>query len=123
MPTTQRTLDSLSGVGAVFFSQQFGLALAAQWGHSASGAASHTDFSLQEVAAGFRFSQHVGVAETDGWRAGSASEQHDFFFGAVGRDLRDSTSGRTCSGGSTPFSSAHVSFSSMVKQQQSPFQH
>lgn len=59
----------------------------------------------------------------DGSGVGSASEQQDFFFGVFGRAFRDSTNGRTCSGGSTPFSSAQVSFSSMVKQQQSPFQH
>jgi hypothetical protein len=95
MPTTQRTPDSLSGVGAFVFSQQFGLALAAQWGHSASGAVSHAGLSLQHVAGGFRFSQQVGGAETDGLAPGSTSEQQDFFFGDVGRDLRDSTSGRT----------------------------
>jgi hypothetical protein len=95
MPTTQRTPDSRSGVGAFVFSQQFGLALAAQWGHSASGAASHPGFSLQHVAAGFCFVQHVGGAEIDGSGAGSTSEQQDFFFGDAGRDFRDSTSGRT----------------------------
>jgi len=99
------------------------LALAAQWGHSASGVASHADFSLQQVAAGFVFAQHIGGAETDGSGAGSDSEQQDFFFGVFGRAFRDSTNGRTCSGGSTPFASAQASFSSIVKQQQSPFQH
>jgi hypothetical protein len=69
--------------------------LAAHWGHSASGVASHAGFSLQHVATGFVFAQHVGGAEIDGSGAGSDSEQQDFFFGAVGRDLRDSTSGRT----------------------------
>jgi hypothetical protein len=95
MPTTQRTPDSLSGVGAVFLSPQFGLALAAQWGHSASGAAWHAGCSLQHAAAGFVFAQHVGGAEIDGSAVGSDSEQQDFFFGDAGRDFRDSTSGRT----------------------------
>jgi hypothetical protein len=58
-------------------------------------------------------SQHAG--------AGSGSEQHDRFF--AGRATRDSTSGRTCAGGSIPLASAQRSFSSKVKQQQSPFQH
>ena len=54
----------------------------------------------------------------------SCSGQHDFFLVAIGRyDLRVSTSGRTCDGGSMPLTSAHSSFSSSVKQQQSPFQH
>jgi hypothetical protein len=79
MPTTQRMPDSLSGVGAVFFSQQLGLALAAQWGHSTSGRVSHDGFSLQHVSTGFVFAQHVGDAETDCFGAVSAFEQHDFF--------------------------------------------
>jgi hypothetical protein len=119
MPTTQRT------PAGVFFSQQFfDSGLAAQWGHSASSAASHADFSLQDDVAGFCFVQHVGWAETDGSGVGSASEQQDFFLAdGAGWERRDSTRGRTCSGGSTPFASAQASFSSREKQQQSPFQH
>jgi hypothetical protein len=63
--------------------------------------------------------QHGG----SGVATGSASQQHACFFVGLGACWRDATSGRTCSGGSTPLASAHRSFSSRVKQQQSPAQH
>src|SRR5688572_24879806 len=60
--------------------------------------------------------------------ASSCAEQHDFFGFEQQDDFafraaaRAATVGRTCSGGSTPRASAHASFSSSVKQQQSPAQ-
>ena len=113
MPATHRTPGSFAGVGTFFFSEQLDVGFAGHDGQPATVPASQAGFSLQ----------HVGGADTDGSGTGSDSEQQDFFFGVAGRDLRDSTRGRTCPGGSTPFASAQVSFSSMVKQQQSPFQH
>jgi hypothetical protein len=76
---------------------------------------------LQQLAATvIGFSQHVAGVGVD---LVSASEQQDFFFDRIGWPRRDSTNGRTWSGGSTPRAMAQLNFSSIVKQQQSPFQH
>jgi hypothetical protein len=101
-------------------SEHVAAASVARCGPSGVVSTARAGFSAQQ--AGFTdscFSQQVGAG------AGSASEQHDFlrFGGGVGLARRDSTSGRTCSGGSIPFASAQRSFSSSVKQQQSPAQH
>jgi hypothetical protein len=74
------------------------------------------------------FSFGAGGSSSHFASAASCAEQQDDFFGFeqhadfAFRAARPATVGRTCSGGSIPRASAHVSFSSSVKQQQSPAQ-
>jgi hypothetical protein len=69
------------------------------------------------------FRRHSGQSVTESGCFVSFAQQSDFLVHGVDRFLRASIIGRTCAGGSIPRSSAQASFSSSVKQQQSPFQH
>jgi hypothetical protein len=124
MPAIQRT----PGRAAIFFlSQHFFEDLAAHAGHLwARFSMSPVGLAQDEVVAGGSIFE-LQHEDTDAGACSSSrfsvSEQQDLFPGGADRFLRDSTRGRTCSGGSMPLTSAQASFSSSVKQQQSPFQH
>jgi hypothetical protein len=68
------------------------------------------------------FRRHSGQSVAESGCSVSFAQQSDFLVHDADRFFRALTIGRTCAGGSIPLSSAQASFSSSVKQQQSPFQ-
>jgi hypothetical protein len=106
-----------------FVAQQLEGAFAAQHGHVATGWSPPGVVPAHPAspAPSFGFWQQ-GRASEDPARFLAAQQLEPLLTGDGRLAFRNATRRRTCSGGSMPFASAQASFSSSVKQQQSPAQ-